>query len=169
VIEKSITKFEIPYNTKYKRLKRSKLQKEREAAAEGLGVTDDADGDVLTYCLGDGLQSAAEVKDWRLANWSKEQESEMEKESYEWIRIDKDFEWICKIEFNPPIYMYVSQLQQDNDVVAQMLVRFSSLVTDCLFANKSKGIGMASDPGSIDDNFDSAYPNTNGRAVFLRG
>jgi transcription initiation factor TFIID subunit 2 len=123
VIEKSLTKFEIPYNTKYKRLKRSKLQKEREAAAEGLGIADEGDGDVLTYCLGDTLQSDKEVRDWHLAGWSKEQESEMEKESYEWIRVDKDFEWICKIEFDQPIYMYVSQLQQDNDVVAQMLVR----------------------------------------------
>jgi transcription initiation factor TFIID subunit 2 len=44
----------------------------------------------------------------------------MEHESYEWIRIDADFEWLARIEFvSMPPYMYISQLQQDRDVVAQ--------------------------------------------------
>ncbi len=46
----------------------------------------------------------------------------MASESYEWIRIDKDFEWIARIRFGQPPYMYASQLQQDNDVVAQVEV-----------------------------------------------
>src|SRR5436853_7869887 len=43
----------------------------------------------------------------------------MEQESYEWIRMDADFEWICELTINMPSYMFVSQLQQDRDVVAQ--------------------------------------------------
>ena len=112
-------KVEIPYNTKYKRLKRSRRQKERAAAASGIEVTGDAQDDVLLYCLGDVLQSEDEVVEWRLTDWSKEDEDKMSQESYEWIRIDAEFEWIAKISFGMPHYMFVSQLQQDRDVVAQ--------------------------------------------------
>ncbi|KAF2435759.1 hypothetical protein EJ08DRAFT_692336 [Tothia fuscella] len=119
-IEKPFTQLAIPYNTKYKRLKRSKLQKEREAAAEGVNVAEDGDGDVLTYCLGDGLQSEEQIKEWRLSDWTKAEEQVMSNDSYEWLRFDKDFEWICNVRLESPIHMWVSQLQQDNDVVAQM-------------------------------------------------
>ena len=45
----------------------------------------------------------------------------MDQESYEWLRVDADFEWICKANINDmPAYMYVAQLQQDKDVAAQM-------------------------------------------------
>ncbi|KAJ9668995.1 Transcription initiation factor TFIID subunit 2 [Coniosporium apollinis] len=119
-IKEVITKVEIPYNTKYKRLKRSRRQKERAAAATGLDVTGDAQDDVLLYCLGDVLQSEEEVQSWKLADWSNEEETKMQQESYEWIRMDADFEWITKVMINMPHYMYVSQLQQDKDVVAQV-------------------------------------------------
>jgi transcription initiation factor TFIID subunit 2 len=119
-IKEITTKVEIPYNTKYKRLKRNKRQKERAAAAVGVDVTGEAQDDVLLYCLGDVLQSEEEMKEWELADWSKEDESRMNDEHYEWIRLDKDFEWIAKISFSQPHYMFVSQLQQDNDVVAQV-------------------------------------------------
>jgi len=36
--------------------------------------------------------------------------------------MDADFEWICKMSINMPPYMFVSQLQQDRDVVAQLEV-----------------------------------------------
>lgn len=121
-IEKIVTKFDIPYTTKYKRLKRSKLQKERQAAAEGLAA-EDADGDVLTYCLGDCLQSERDVEEWRLQDWSKDEEQRMNSEFFEWVRIDKDFEWICRMDLEQPAHMYISQLQQENDVVAHMQVR----------------------------------------------
>src|SRR5436190_506011 len=87
------TKVEIPYNTKYKRLKRSRRQKERAAAAAGLDISGEAQDDVLLYCLGDVLQSEEEVNDWKLTDWSKEEEDRMSQESYEWIRMDADFEW----------------------------------------------------------------------------
>ncbi|KAF2836463.1 hypothetical protein M501DRAFT_240771 [Patellaria atrata CBS 101060] len=118
-IKEAVTKVEIPYNTKYKRLKRSRRQKERAAAAAGMDVAGDAQDDVLLYCLGDVLQSEEEVLDWQLTDWSKEDEDKMSQESYEWIRMDADFEWICKMDVHMPHYMWVSQLQQDKDVVAQ--------------------------------------------------
>jgi len=118
-IKDVITKFEIPYNTKYKRLKRSKKAKDRTTARAGQGQGGEAQDDVLLYCLGDTLQSEQEVKDWYLVDWTEHQENQMGQESYEWIRMDADFEWIGRINLNMPIYMYVSQLQQDRDVVAQ--------------------------------------------------
>ena len=118
-INAAVTKVEIPYNTKYKRLKRSRRQKERAAAAQGVDAT--ADDDVLLYCLGDVLQTEEEVAEWRLSDWSRDDEDRMAQESYEWLRIDSDFEWLCKTTISEqPSYMYVSQLQQDKDVVAQV-------------------------------------------------
>lgn len=121
-IKEGVTKFEIPYNTKYKRLKRNKRQKERAAAATGTDPSTETQEDVLLYCLGDVLQTDDEVQDWKLADWSKEDEDRMGQESYEWIRMDADLEWICKLSLVMPGYMYLSQLQQDRDVVAQLEV-----------------------------------------------
>ncbi|KAL2009944.1 hypothetical protein VTN00DRAFT_5751 [Thermoascus crustaceus] len=119
-IKEGVTKFDIPYNTKYKRLKRNKRQKERAAAAAGADPNAETQDDVLLYCLGDVLQTEEEVQDWKLVDWSKEDEERMGQESYEWIRMDADFEWICKLSLVMPGYMYLSQLQQDRDVVAQL-------------------------------------------------
>ncbi|KAL4923460.1 transcription initiation factor TFIID subunit TAF2 [Aspergillus undulatus] len=119
-IKEGITKFDIPYNTKYKRLKRNKRQKERAAAVVGADGNTEVQEDILLYCLGDVLQSEEEMQQWRLADWSKEDEERMGQESYEWIRMDADFEWICKLSLVMPGYMYLSQLQQDRDVVAQL-------------------------------------------------
>lgn len=118
-IKEAVTKFEIPYNTKYKRLKRSKRAKERALASSGIEAGGETQDDVLLYCLGDVLQSEEDVKEWRLTDWSKEEDEAMGTESYEWIRMDADFEWIGKIRLQMPDYMYTSQLQQDRDVVAQ--------------------------------------------------
>ncbi|KAL3422150.1 hypothetical protein PVAG01_06306 [Phlyctema vagabunda] len=119
-IREGVGKFEIPYNTKYKRLKRSRRQKERANAAAGIDMAGDNQDDVLIYCLGDVLQNKDEVREWDLRDWDPETEADMDKESYEWIRIDADFEWLCDLNFvSMKPYMYVSQLQQDRDVVAQ--------------------------------------------------
>jgi transcription initiation factor TFIID subunit 2 len=114
-------KFEIPYNTKYKRLKRSRRQRDRNLAASSTNLeTSEMDNDSLVYCLGDVLQSEEEMRKWKIVEWSQEDEEKMSSESYEWIRIDADFEWICKIKLNLAGYMRASQLQQDRDVVSQM-------------------------------------------------
>ncbi|WEW58421.1 Transcription initiation factor TFIID subunit 2 [Emydomyces testavorans] len=119
-IKEAVTKFDIPYNTKYKRLKRNRRQKERVAAISGADTIMEGPEDVLLYCLGDVLQSEEEMQKWRLVEWTKEDEDRMGQESYEWIRMDADFEWICKMSLTMPGYMYLSQLQQDRDVVAQL-------------------------------------------------
>ncbi|TQS33566.1 hypothetical protein Golomagni_06085, partial [Golovinomyces magnicellulatus] len=112
------TKFEIPYNTKYKRLKRTRRMKEKHSAGASMEVPENAD-DALLYCLGDVLQSAEEQRDWELIDWDPETERKMDQESYEWIRLDADFEWACDMKRTLEPYMYVSQLQQDRDVAAQ--------------------------------------------------
>lgn len=112
------TKFEIPYNTKYKRLKRTRRMKERQNAGASVEIAENAD-DALLYCLGDVLQGADDLRDWELIEWDPETERKMDQESYEWIRIDADFEWACDMKRPLEPYMYVSQLQQDRDVVAQ--------------------------------------------------
>ncbi|KAL3479026.1 hypothetical protein BJX99DRAFT_223463 [Aspergillus californicus] len=119
-IKEGVTKFEVPYNTKYKRLKRNKRQKERATVVTGGDGNVELQEDVLLYCLGDVLQTEEEVQQWRLSDWSKEDEERMGQESYEWIRMDADFEWICKLSLVMPGYMYLSQLQQDRDVIAQL-------------------------------------------------
>ncbi|KAB8621888.1 hypothetical protein FH972_025999 [Carpinus fangiana] len=117
-IKDAKTMLEIPYNTKYKRLKRSRRQKERTAVNNADGSAD-AQDDVLLYCLGDVLQEPEDVAQWQFRDWPPDTENKMSEESYEWIRMDADFEWICKMEINMPPYMFTSQLQQDRDVVAQ--------------------------------------------------
>ncbi|KAF1932211.1 uncharacterized protein M421DRAFT_98393 [Didymella exigua CBS 183.55] len=118
-INASKVKVEIPYNTKYKRLKRNRLNKERMAAAAGLDASGDAQEEVTFYMLGDVFASPEEQEEWKLGDWPAEVERQQEGEAYEWIRMDADFEWICKAKVAMPSYMYISQLQQDKDVVAQ--------------------------------------------------
>jgi transcription initiation factor TFIID subunit 2 len=133
-IREQSVKVEFNYNTKYKRLKRTKRAKERAAAATE-NRNDDEDGPEdapVTYALGDVLQGDQEVEDWRLTEWSQEDVAAMQEDAYEWIRLDKDFEWICTVNYSPsPNYMFVQQLQQDNDVVAQIEVRLSRSILLC--------------------------------------
>jgi transcription initiation factor TFIID subunit 2 len=69
--------------------------------------------------LGDVLSSPNDVKDWKLADWSSEDDDRMALDAFEWLRIDADLEWICEISLGMPEWMYAAQLQQDRDVVAQ--------------------------------------------------
>ena len=113
------TKFEIPYNTKYKRLKRTRRMKEKHNLGSNADLAAENAEDALLYSLGDVLQSADDLREWELIEWDPETERKMDQESYEWIRVDADFEWACDMKRNLEPYMYVSQLQQDRDVVAQ--------------------------------------------------
>jgi len=73
------------------------------------------------YCLGDVLQDDEDVEAWKIMEWSQEDETRMNSESYEWIRLDADFEWISTIRLGMAGHMFVSQLQQDRDVAAQLV------------------------------------------------
>lgn len=119
-INSSTVKVEIPYNTKYKRLKKNRRERERQAAAAGLDATGETQEDTVFYMLGDLFESKQEMQEWRISEWSQEDENRMDQEFYEWLRVDADFEWICRANIiDMPAYMYVSQLQQDKDVMAQ--------------------------------------------------
>ncbi|KAK8225822.1 hypothetical protein HDK90DRAFT_536840 [Phyllosticta capitalensis] len=115
------TRFDATYNTKYTRLKRNRRQKERAAAAAGIDLNGDGDipDEIPLYCLGDVLDSDQDIQEWGFEEWSKEEEEIMSTEQFEWIRVDADFEWIGKVTFSQPVWMWVAQLQQDPDVVAQ--------------------------------------------------
>ncbi|GJC88328.1 transcription initiation factor TFIID subunit 2 [Colletotrichum liriopes] len=110
-------KFEIPYNTKYKRLKRKRRATEKLSAQSA--ADPDNNEDALLYCLGDVLTNPEDMRKWEFSEWEPDIEKAMDQESYEWIRMDADFEWACEMKTNLQSYMYVSQLQQDRDVVAQ--------------------------------------------------
>ncbi|KAI8961994.1 hypothetical protein F5Y11DRAFT_206200 [Daldinia sp. FL1419] len=109
-------KFFIPYNTKYKRLKRNRQQRDKVSNNNAKG---NEDGHTDLYYLGDVMQHQEEMDEWGFIDWDAETEAKMDQESYEWIRMDADFEWLCEMQTNLPAYMYASQLQQDKDVVAQ--------------------------------------------------
>jgi transcription initiation factor TFIID subunit 2 len=121
------TKVEFHYNSKNKNQLRKRRQRQKEAAAGGRAhVADDGDDFVPTYSLGDVLVSEAEAREWQLQNLTEDQEKLLENASYEWIRVDKDFEWIANTTFHPGgtpgelELMYIMQLQGDNDVVAHL-------------------------------------------------
>ena len=77
--------------------------------------------------IGFGLEiweKEQERENWKVADWTEEDEAVMSGATYEWIRMDADFEWIANIKFEQPDFMWVSQLQRDRDVVAQLEVSF---------------------------------------------
>ena len=114
-------KFDIPYNTKYKRLKRNRKNRERAAAVAANNENGNVEGgeDAIVFSLGDKLDTPDDMASWGLIDWNEQDEKNMDQESYEWIRIDSDFEWLCRMNTNMPAWMYLSQLQQDRDIVAQ--------------------------------------------------
>ena len=116
-ITKQSETFSIPYNTKYKRLKRSNRKKERlnTTAGEKDGELNE---DTMYFMLGDILSSEEEMRDWAMTDWDESEIRKMEAESFEWYRVDADFEWLCEKMDHMPGYMYIAQLQQDRDIVA---------------------------------------------------
>ena len=166
-IKERKTRFEVPYNTKYKRLKRTRRQKERTLANAGGEFAAEGGDDVLLYSLGDVLQSADEIRDWNITEWSADDEEAMSQESYEWIRMDADFEWICKMSLSMRPYMWVSQLQQDRDVVAQLEVFL--FVLQAAKRHTDSWLDNAISRGPKRPSIDLLYLHTNldGPAIFL--
>ncbi|EGS17378.1 uncharacterized protein CTHT_0067030 [Thermochaetoides thermophila DSM 1495] len=117
--DKGHTQLQIAYNTKYKRMKRTK-KAIMAAAAASTGDKHDIQEDDIVYfnMLGDVLMSPQDAIDWGLQDWSESVQQQMDQESYEWIRFDCNFEWLCALHSDMPGYMYSAQLQQDRDVVA---------------------------------------------------
>lgn len=135
--DKVATTLQIAYNTKYKRMKRTK---KATAAAANNAATDrhDIQEDDIVYfnMLGDVLMTPKDVENWGLQDWSESVQYAMDQESYEWIRLDCNFEWLCEMVTDMPGYMYLAQLQQDRDVVAHQ--------DAMLFFKRGKRHGVAS-------------------------
>jgi transcription initiation factor TFIID subunit 2 len=112
-IRETVHRAEIPYNNT-RRAKRKR--KDTNALTNGdLPVV----GEDVVLTLGDGLSSANDMQEWKLVDWSSDDDDRMALDAFEWIRIDADLEWICDISLGMPEWMYAAQLQQDRDVVAQ--------------------------------------------------
>jgi len=115
--DKTGTNLQIAYNTKYKRLKRTK--KAMAAASTNTDKHEIQEDDVIYFnMLGDVLTAQKDYADWGLQEWSDQVQQQMDQESYEWIRLDGNCEWVADIFTDMPGYMYLAQLQQDRDVVA---------------------------------------------------
>ncbi|EPQ30343.1 uncharacterized protein PFL1_01869 [Pseudozyma flocculosa PF-1] len=132
-------RYEVPFNTKYKRVRRNtkRFQARQAAAAAAAQGDQDAAEAIGLIDLGFGLgmwEDERAREEWRVADWTEDDEEKMASAPYEWIRMDADFEWLASIHFEQPDYMWVSQLQRDRDVVAQVaavhaLAQMPSLVT----------------------------------------
>ncbi|KAL1740041.1 hypothetical protein HDZ31DRAFT_15269, partial [Schizophyllum fasciatum] len=123
-IRSGFKRYDVPFNTKYKRVRRNtKRYLARQAAAQAAAEGDaDAAEAMGLIDMGFGLdiwEKEEERENWKVADWTEEEESQMSGATYEWIRMDADFEWIAFISFDQPDFMWVSQLQRDRDVVAQ--------------------------------------------------
>jgi transcription initiation factor TFIID subunit 2 len=122
--------YNLPFNTKYKRTRRSghiaarfrKLQQDL-AAEDDQEETQPKTAEAFAYTPWDEEE---ERKRWRVAEWSDEQVEVMMGEGggYEWIRIDPDCEWLASFEFSEKPWYWISQLQSDRDVAAQLEARF---------------------------------------------
>ncbi|KAF9055881.1 hypothetical protein BJ165DRAFT_1336062, partial [Panaeolus papilionaceus] len=124
-IRSPFKRYEVPFNTKYKRVRRNtKRYLARQAAAQAAAEGDAEAAEAMGMVdIGFGLEiweREQERENWKVADWTEEDESIMSGATYEWIRMDADFEWIANIKFEQPDFMWVSQLQRDRDVVAQL-------------------------------------------------
>ncbi|KAJ9091949.1 hypothetical protein QFC19_008878 [Naganishia cerealis] len=100
------SKLDIQYNTKFRRMKKK--------------TGDEVHETVSSFKqLGDILQTKAEMEEWNLVEWIKDEEDPLFNDAFEWLRVDADFEWISKMSVKQPDYMFASQLQYDRDVEAQ--------------------------------------------------
>lgn len=124
-IRQAHKKFEVPFNTKYKRVRRNtKRYIARQQAAEtGAGVDSAELVGIIDMSFGLGIwEDEIQRKDWKVVDWSEKDDEKMATATYEWIRLDTDVEWISTIMFDQEAFMWVSQLQRDKDVMAQLEV-----------------------------------------------
>jgi transcription initiation factor TFIID subunit 2 len=137
-IRSPFKRYEVPFNTKYKRVRRNTKrylarQQAAQAAAEGDQEAAEAIG-LIDISFGLEIwENEKEREMWKVADWTEEDEQVMNGATYEWIRMDADFEWIATITFDQPDFMWVSQLQRDRDVVAQLEVSTTANIVLLLF------------------------------------
>jgi transcription initiation factor TFIID subunit 2 len=151
-IRQSFKRYEVPFNTKYKRVRRNtKRYLARQAAAQAAAEGDAEAAEAMGMVdMGFGLEvweKELERENWKVADWTEEDEGTMSGATYEWIRMDADFEWIASVKFEQPDFMWVSQLQRDRDVVAQLEVSRGSKLLFSPHDGKTGGPSLAN--GSI--------------------
>nr|XP_018260330.1 transcription initiation factor TFIID subunit 2 [Kwoniella dejecticola CBS 10117]OBR82488.1 transcription initiation factor TFIID subunit 2 [Kwoniella dejecticola CBS 10117] len=124
--------FPLPFNTKYKRTRRSghiaaRFSKMQDALADE-AANDEEDEARLQAADRAGVfayppwEDEEECRRWRVAEWGENDADALmlENGGYEWIRIDPECEWLASIEYNEKPWCWISQLQGDRDVVAQL-------------------------------------------------
>jgi transcription initiation factor TFIID subunit 2 len=111
-IRETVHRTEIPYNN----TRRAKRKRKDTNALTNGDLPAAAD---LVLSLGDVLSEERDMREWNLTEWSDADDDRTFVEPFEWIKIDADLEWICEVSLTMPEWMYVTQLQQDRDVVAQ--------------------------------------------------
>ncbi|CAO1625272.1 unnamed protein product [Sympodiomycopsis kandeliae] len=124
-IKEPVKRYDVPFNTKYKRVRRNtKRFQARQAAAAAAAEGDQEAAEAMGMIdLGFSLamwENEEQRDRWKVADWTEKDEIIMSQAAYEWIRMDSDFEWIAQLHVEQPDYMWVSQLQRDRDVVAQL-------------------------------------------------
>ncbi|TRM61550.1 hypothetical protein BD626DRAFT_570752 [Schizophyllum amplum] len=112
-IRSGFKRYDVPFNTKYKRVRRNtKRYLARQAAAQAAAEGDaDAAEAIGLIDMGFGLdiwEKEEERENWKVADWTEDEEAQMSGATYEWIRMDADFEWIAFISFDQPDFMWVS-------------------------------------------------------------
>jgi transcription initiation factor TFIID subunit 2 len=155
-IRSPFKRYEVPFNTKYKRVRRNtKRYLARQAAAQAAAEGDAEAAEAMGMVdMGFGLEiweKEKERENWKVADWTEDDEQVMSGATYEWIRMDADFEWIATIEFTQPDFMWVSQLQRDRDVVAQVEVTalYLLLATVLIYSTLQALRALSKMPNSI--------------------
>ena len=122
-ISEQTTRLDIQYNSKYKKLKRG----EHRGLGDILITPSELNAwditPIITFTSNSVINNnnSSIGGDAGVVAGVDEDLIESGSEAYEWIRIDSDFEWIAQIvNFNMKIEMYISQLQLDKDVEAQL-------------------------------------------------
>ncbi|KAG0354057.1 hypothetical protein BGZ54_001872, partial [Gamsiella multidivaricata] len=118
-------RFEVQFNTKYKRIRRNtKRFQAKQAAAAAAAREAEEEGDIEdgigALGFGAGLwEDEKEKEEWQVVEWGQDDENGAVSATFEWIRLDAEFEWLCELQFAQPDFMWAAQLQKDRDVVAQ--------------------------------------------------
>ncbi len=172
-IRSPFKRYEVPFNTKYKRVRRNtKRYLARQAAAQAAAEGDAEAAEAMGMIdMGFGLEiweKEKERENWKVADWTEDDEQVMSGATYEWIRMDADFEWIATIEFTQPDFMWVSQLQRDRDVVAQLEVAHTISSTHYFDSLDSSGSqGLIKDAECYC--FEHIYKDSASNELFLQG
>lgn len=129
-------KYEVQFNTKYKRIRRNTKRFRAKQAAAAAAVAEEeqeneegAEPGTTTMLgiipsLGLGMpvfEDPIKKQEWQIYEWGQggEDTSGAASAMFDWIRLDAEFEWLTSIEFQQPDYMWAAQLTKDRDVVAQ--------------------------------------------------